>query len=147
MELTIPSHLTSRTNFQIVAYRTEMFQEHKSFANIDITNAYAAVFLQLSVLMLYIHLALRVIIDGPAETSKSVLFTLLLLLSYGISKAAIGRVDAEPDVVFTPLEWVSDILQEKALQGLHAITTTFVVALVHALRVAVSEGLVEVEMK
>jgi hypothetical protein len=147
MELTIPSHLTSRTNFQIVAYRTEMFQEHKSFANIDITNAYAAVFLQLGVLMLYIHLALRVNIDGPAEISKSVLFTLLLLLSYGISKAAIGRVDAEPDVVFTPLEWVSDILQEKALQGLRAITTTFVVALVHALRVAVSEGLVEVEMK
>jgi hypothetical protein len=147
MELTIPSHLTSRASFVAATRRTEMFQEHKSLANITISNLYMAVLLQLIVVVLYIYLALRVLIDGPMEMFEPVLITSLLLLAYGISKACVGPVDAGPDLLLTPLEYTRDVLREMAHQGLRAVTKTFVGILMYAVRVAISEGVVGVEMK
>jgi hypothetical protein len=147
VELTIPSHLTSRASFVVAARRTEMFQEHKSLANITITNLYMAVLLQLVVVVFYIHLALRLLIDGPMEMLEPMLITSLLLLAYGVSKTCVGRVYAGPDLLLTPLEYTRDVLREKAHRGLRAVTKTFVGILVYAVRVAIGEGLVGVEIK
>jgi hypothetical protein len=147
MELDIPSHLIARGGLPDVFRRTEVFQEEKAFANIAVTNSYAAVLLQLAVVVFYIHLALRVLIDGPVKMLKPVLIISLLLLAYGVNKARHGHVAAGSDLLLTPLEYTRDVLQERAHQGLRAVTKIFVDMVVDAVRIAVSEGLMDVKME
>jgi hypothetical protein len=147
MELNIPNHLIARAGLPVVFRRMKVFHEEKTFANITVTNSYAAILLQFVVVIFYIHLALRVLIDGPAKMLKPVLIISLLLLAYGVNKARHGHVAPGSDLLLTPLEYTRDVLQERAHQGLRAVTNIFVNMVVDAVRIAVSEGLMEVELE
>jgi hypothetical protein len=147
MELNIPGHLIARAGVPAVFRRTAVFHEEKTFANITVTNPCAAILLQFVVVVFYIHLALRVLIEGPAKMLKPVLIISLLLLAYDVNKARHGHVAAGSDLLMTPLEYTRDVLQERAHQGLRAVTKIFVNLVVDAVRIAVSEGLMEVEME